>query len=335
MFILLNRSPRLALLGCIATVANLALTGPVAAVGPDGYPTRPVTIVVPFAPGGATDIIGRLVADELGRRWKATVLVENRAGAGGAIGTEQVARAKPDGSTLLLGTQTALAVSPSLVEKLPYNVQADFTPVTLLASTPLVLLAGSASGAVTAQQLIAMIKAKPGAMSYGTSGNGTSQHLTTEMFLNAIGAKALHVPYKGSSASLVDLAGGQIDMQFDNMATALAFSKSGKARALAVTSARRSDLAPELPTLAESGLAGFETSTWLGLLAPSGMAPALVAFLNSEVVAVLNSAEVKTKLAAQGFEPRPMTSAAFKNYIQDETAKFAVLIKSNGITAGN
>ena len=305
------------------------------AARPDGYPARPVTIVVPFAAGGATDIIGRLLADELSRRWKATVVVDNRAGAGGAIGTEQVARARPDGTTLLLGTQTALAVSPTLVAKLPYNVTTDFTPITALASTPLVLLASQASGASTPQELIRRIKEKPGGVSYGTSGNGTSQHLTTEMFLNGIGAKAVHVPYKGSSASLTDLAGGQIDMQFDNMATALAFAKAGKVRALAVTSARRSELAPELPTLAESGLPGFETATWLGLLAPAGLAPDLLKFINEEVVAVLGSADVRAKLAAQGFTPQPMASDAFRRYIADETAKFATLIRTNQITLGN
>lgn len=319
-------------LAAIAMLGGISLSTFAQTPRPAGYPDRPVTIVVPFAAGGATDIIGRLVADELGKRWSATVLVENRAGAGGAIGTEQVARAKPDGYTLLLGTQTALAVSPTLVAKLPYNVQADFTPISLLASTPLVLLASSASGAQSAQDLIRMIKAKPGTLSYGTSGNGTSQHLTAEMFLNGIGSTALHVPYKGSSASLTDLAGGQIDMQFDNMATALSFAKTGKARALAVTSAKRSELAPDLPTLAEAGLPGFETATWLGLLGPARMPPALLQFLNEEVVAVLNSAEVRAKLAAQGFTPKPMTSAAFTNYIAEETAKFAALIKLNRIT---
>ena len=335
MFETLTRRAAVARLISASLVGSAWLAGPAQAAGPDGYPSRPVTIVVPFAPGGATDIIARLLADELGKRWKVTVLVDNRPGAGGAIGTEFVARAKPDGHTLLLGTQTALAVSPSLVAKLSYNPTTDFTPVTLLASTPLVLLASAATSATSAPDLIRMIKARPGAMSYGSSGNGTSQHLTAEMFLNGIGGKAIHVPYKGSSGSLTDLGGGQIDMQFDNMATALAFAKSGKARALAVTGDKRSELAPELPTLVESGLAGFEASTWLGLLAPAGLAPALLQYLNEETVAVLGSTEVRAKLAAQGFAPRPTSPEAFRKYIQDETAKFAALIKSNRITLGN
>lgn len=321
------------LLGAALSLAATAL--PAFAAGPEGYPTKPVTIVVPFAPGGATDIIARLLADELSRRWNASVIVENRPGAGGAVGTEQVARAKPDGLTLLLGTQTALAVSPTLLPKLGYDVKRDFTPITLLASTPLVLLASDASKATTVAQLVERIKAKPGALAYGSSGNGTSQHLTAEMFLNGINATALHVPYKGSSASLADLAGGQIDMQFDNMATALAFAKTGKVRALAVTSAQRSPLAPELPTLAESGLAGFATATWLGLLGPAGMPSGLVDYLNSEVVAVLSSADVKARLAAQAFEPKPTSSDAFRRYIEEETSKFAVLIRKNHITLGN
>ncbi len=318
-------------------IALLALAGaalaPATSMAQAAYPgTGRVSIVVPFAPGGATDIIARLVADELGKRWNSGVVVENRAGAGGGIGTEFVARAKPDGYTLLLGTQTALAVNPHLLKKLGYDVERDFAPITQLASTPLVLLAGPKSEARTAQALVTAIKARPDGLSYGTSGNGTSQHLTTVMFLNRIGGKAVHVPYKGSSQSLTDLAGGQIDMQFDNMTTALAFAKNGQARALAVTSQTRSELAPDLPTVAEIGVPGFEAVTWLGLLAPAGTPEAVINFLHKEVVAVLDSAAVKSKLAAQGFTPKPMSPAVFRKFIQDETTKFAEVIKSNQIT---
>ena len=291
-----------------------------------------MTIVVPFAPGGATDIIARLLADELGKRWGTAVVVDNKAGAGGGIGTEFVARAKGDGLTLLLGTQTALSVNPSLMKKISYDVDKDFAPITQLASTPLVLLASNKSGARTVQELVALLKAKPDALSYGTSGNGTSQHLTALMLLNRTNAKAVHIPYKGSSQSLADLAGNQIDMQFDNMTTALAFAKNGQAKALAVTSLVRSESQPDLPTLAESGVPGFEAVTWLGLLAPAATPPAVVAYLNKEVLAVLGTPAVNAKLLAQGFTPKPMSPGAFKKFIRDETIKFAELIKVNAIT---
>ncbi len=331
------QNPSLSRRGFTALACAVAVSAPVLsfaqAKAPAGYPAGGrVTIVVPFAPGGATDIVARMVADELGKRWGTPVIVENRAGAGGGIGTEYVARAKPDGTTLLLGTQTALAVNPTLLKKVGYNVDKDFAPITELADTPLVLLASNKSGAKSVQELIAALKAKPDALSYGTSGNGTSQHLTTLMLLNRIGARAVHVPYKGSSQSLVDLAGNQIDMQFDNMTTALAFAKNGQAHALAVTSQSRTPLQPDLPTLAESGVPGFEAVTWLGLLAPAGTPAAVISWLNTEVVAVLGTPSVTSRLAAQGFTPRPMAPQAFRKFIQDETGKFAELIKSNNIS---
>lgn len=316
----------------VAATLCLGVSGAAMAQAQTVYPQGGrVTVVVPFAPGGATDIIGRMIADELGKRWNTTVVVDNKAGASGGIGTEFVARSKADGYTLLLGTQTALAVNPSLIKKLPYNVEKDFSPITYLASTPLVLLASRKSGAADANALFALLRTKPDAISYGTSGNGTSQHLTTLLLLNRIGAKAVHIPYKGSSQSLTDLAGNQIDMQFDNMTTALAFAKNGQARALAVTSLSRTPLQPDLPTVAELGLAGFEAVTWLGLLAPAGTPTDVVNFLNREVTAVLDSASVKSRLAAQGFTPRPMQPDAFTKFIKEETAKFADLIKINNI----
>ena len=238
-------APFVRLAGAAMICATLFVTGHATAqavvpqTGPGGYPQGGrVAIVVPFAPGGATDIVARLMADELGKRWGTAVVVENKAGAGGGIGTEAVARAKPDGYTLLLGTQTALSVNPSLLKKLSYNVDKDFAPVTQLASTPLVLLASNKSGASSVQELVTAIKSKPDAVSYGTSGtrNLAAPHDADDAQSHRR-RRPLHVPYKGSSQSMVDLAGNQIDMQFDNMTTALAFAKNGQAKALAVTSA--------------------------------------------------------------------------------------------------
>ena len=331
------------MIGRIFCKARVLLTGFMAALlaastsamgadAPPGYPARPVAIVVPFAPGGATDIIARLLADELSKRWGKPIVVENRPGAGGGIGTEYVARAKGDGHTLLLGTQTALSVNPTLLKKIGYKVDTDFAPVTLLASTPLVLLSSNQSGLTSVQDMMQALKAKPEALAYGTSGNGTSQHLTTEMFLGRIGAKAVHVPYKGSGQSLTDLAGGQIAFQFDNMSTALALAKGGRARALAVTSATRSEQAPELPTLAEAGLTGFEAVTWLGLVAPADTPAEIVNYLSREADAVLNAPAVKSRLAAQGFTPKTSSPSEFRKFIQDETAKFAAIIRQNNIS---
>lgn len=315
-----------------AALAGSALAQPAAPAGPgaSAYPKAGrVTIVVPFSPGGATDILARLLADELGRRWNTPVVVDNKPGAGGGIGTEFVARAAPDGYTLLLGTQTALAVNPVLFKRVSYSVERDFAPITQLATTPLLLLASNQAGVAGLTPLLARIKTEPQGLSYASSGIGTSQHLSMLLLLNQLQAQAVHVPYKGSSQSLLDLAAGRIDLQFDNIGTALAAARGGQAKALAVSSLRRSPLAPEVPTLAESGLTGFEAVTWLGLLAPSGTPAAVVGALNTAVVAVLNDPEVGKKLAAQGFVPQPMEPEAFGRFIKAETAKFAALIQQH------
>ncbi len=319
-------------LAAAAVGAGAALAQPTVpgSAGATAYPKAGrVTIVVPFAPGGATDILARLLADELGRRWNTPVVVDNKPGAGGGIGTEFVARAAADGYTLLLGTQTALAVNPVLLRRVPYNVERDFAPITQLAHTPLILLASNQAGASGLVPLLTRIKTEPQGLSYGSSGIGTSQHLSMLLLLNQLQAQAVHVPYKGSSQSLMDLAGGRIDLQFDNIGTALAAAKGGQAKALAVSSLRRSPLAPEVPTLAESGLPGFEAVTWLGLLAPAGTPPAVVGALNTAVVAVLNDPEVGKKLALQGFVPQPMEPDVFARFIKAETAKFSALIQQH------
>ncbi|WP_245152382.1 Bug family tripartite tricarboxylate transporter substrate binding protein [Allopusillimonas soli] len=315
---------------CAAVIACTAFSSGAIAQAPQGYPAGPVSIIVPFVPGGATDALGRLLAQALNERWKTPVVVENKPGASGVIGTDYVAKAQPDGLTLLLGTQTALAVTPSL-KSLSYNVKTDFTPISLLVTTPLLLLASDKIEAKSASALINDLKSNPEKYSYGTSGVGTSQHLTTLLFLDAIGAKALHVPYKGTGQFLVDLAGGQIDMAFDNLGTALGASKQDAIQALAITGSTRSPLAPEIPTLAESGIPNFEAVTWLGLLAPAGLSKPVVDYLNSEVVAVLNDPKFKEKLSAQGMTPRPMSSSQFREFIDAENIRFANVIKKNNV----
>ena len=299
--------------------------------GPEGYPRSTVTIIVPFVPGGATDVVARLLAEALRVRWNKPVIVDNKAGASGEIGTAYVAKARSDGLTLLLGTQTALAVSPTLSKSIAYNVEKDFTPISLLVTTPLVLLASEKSGAKNADDLFRLLKERPAKLSYGTSGIGTSQHLTALLFLNQLGAEAVHVPYKGSGQFLLDIAGGQLDFGFDNAATALALSRQGKVTALAVTGLARYPLEPGLPTLSQAGLPNFEAVTWLGLLGPGGLPPALTAWLNQEVVAVLNETAFQGKLSAQGFTTRPMLPAEFKQYIKSETERFANVIRKNGV----
>jgi tripartite-type tricarboxylate transporter receptor subunit TctC len=313
--------------------ALIAVLTPLAAhaTGPGGFPSGPVTIVVPFVPGGATDVVGRQLADALTQRWGQAVVVENRAGASGVSGTAYVAKAKADGRTLLLGTQTALAVTPLLLKTMPYDVAKDFTPISLLVTTPLVLLASEKSGVTSAADLVKTMKAQPGKLSYGTSGIGTSQHLTTLLFLNRVGAEAVHIPYKGTGQFLTDMAGGQIDFGFDNMGTAVAIAKQGRAKALAITGLTRSALEPSLPTLAESGVPGFEAVTWLGLLAPAGLPEPVAAYINHEIVAVLADPAFDKKLVAQGFTPRPMQMQEFRDYIRAETDRFAALIKKNGV----
>ncbi len=310
--------------------ACTALAPAAQAQAPEGYPNGPVSIIVPFVPGGATDVIGRLLAQELGERWKTPVVVENKPGASGAIGTEYVAKARPDGRTLLLGTQTALAVTPSL-KSVPYDVKNDFTPISLLVTTPLLLLTSNKIEAKTAGDLVSDLKSNPDKYSYGTSGIGTSQHLTALLFLDAVGTSALHVPYKGTGQFLVDLAGGQIDMAFDNLGTALGASKQDSIQALAVTGLTRSPLAPEIPTLAESGIPGFEAITWLGLLAPGGLPDPVVDYLNKEVVQVLNDPAFQEKLSAQGMTPRPMSSGEFREFIDGENVRFANVIEKNNV----
>ncbi len=296
-----------------------------------GYPAKPVKVVVPYPPGGPTDIVARVVSHKLAEQTGQQFLVENRAGAGGNIGAEAVARAPADGYTLLVAT-TAHAINPSLFKQLGYDLQKDFAPVSQLTGGPLVIVTHPSLPAKNVKELIALAKTKPGGLNYASSGNGQSTHLSAELFSSMAGIKMNHVPYKGSAPALTDVIGGQADLMFDTMLSAMPQVKTGKLRALAVTSAARSSAAPELPTVAESGLPGYEAIAWNGLLAPAGTPKDVVAKLNAEVKKALEVPEVKERFAAQGFGAAWRPPEQYAAFIQSELAKWAKVVKASGAT---
>jgi tripartite-type tricarboxylate transporter receptor subunit TctC len=310
-------------------IAGIALAAPVDAQAP-AYPTKPIRLVVPFPPGGATDILARAVAQKLGETWGQSVVVDNRPGAGGNIGTELVAKAAPDGYTLEMGTVGTHAINASLYAKIPYDHVKDFAPVILVAGVPNVLEVNPSVPVNSVQELIAYAKANPGKLNFASSGAGTSIHLSGELFKVMAGVQMTHVPYKGSSPALQDLLGGQVQLMFDNLPPSLPQIKAGKLRALAVTSATRAPALPDVPTIAESGLPGFEASSWFGIVAPAGTPPAIIAKLNTEVAKWLASPEGKEKLVSIGANAGGGSPEDFARHIQAETAKWAKVVKESG-----
>jgi tripartite-type tricarboxylate transporter receptor subunit TctC len=296
-----------------------------------GYPAKPVKVVVPYPPGGPTDIVARVVSQKLAEQTGQQFVVENRAGAGGNIGAEAVARASADGYTVLVAT-TAHAINPSLFKQLGYDLQKDFAPVSQLTGGPLVIVANPALPAKDVQQLIALAKSRPGRLNFASSGNGQSTHLSAELFSSMAGIKMNHVPYKGSAPALTDVIAGQADLMFDTMLSAMPQVKSGKLKALAVTSGVRSPAAPDLPTVAESGLPGYEAIAWNGLLVPAGTPRDVVARLNAEVKRTLELPEVKERFAAQGFSAAWSPPEQYAAFIQSELAKWAKVVKASGAT---
>ena len=313
-----------------AVAACLLLAGIPSAIAQSAYPAKPVRLVVPFPPGGTTDILARAVAQKLSEAWGQQVVVDNHPGAGGNIGSDIVAKAAPDGYTLLMGTVGTHAINPSLYAKMPYNHVKDFAPVILVAGVPNVLVVNPSVPAQSVQELIAYAKANPGKLNFASSGNGTSIHLSGELFKTMTGTQMTHVPYKGSAPALTDLVGGQVQLMFDNLPSSLAFIKAGKLRALAVTSAARSTALPDVPTLAESGLPGFEASSWFGVLAPAGTPHDIVSKLNGAIAAWLASPEARDNLAAQGAIAAGGSPDAFARHIDAETAKWAKVVKASG-----
>ncbi len=300
------------------------------------WPTRPVRIVVPFAPAGTTDLLARWIAPELQRAFGQPFIIENRPGAGGNLGTAEVARSS-DGHTILMGTVGTHAINAALYPKLPYDPAKDFSPITLVAAVPNVLVMNPAQaqlyGINSVADLIRVARANPGKLNMASSGNGTSIHLAGELFKSMTGTFMLHFPYRGSGPALLDLMGGNTDLMFDNLPSALPQIKSGKLRAFAVTSAHRSEAMPDLPTIEEVGgplLKGYEASSWFGLLAPSSMPAAQVAVLQRETAKALATPALKERLAAQGAVASGMPSSEFAALIASETAKWARVVKASG-----
>jgi len=299
------------------------------AIGQSTYPAKPVRLVVPFPPGGTTDIIARATAQKLSEAWGQQVIVDNRPGAAGNIGSELVARSAPDGYTLLMGTVGTHSINPSLYTKMPYDHVKDFAPVILVAGVPNVLVVNPEVPIKSVPELIAYAKANPGKLNFASSGSGTSIHLSGELFKAMTGVQMTHVPYKGSAPALTDLVGGQVQLMFDNLPSSLAFIKAGKLRALAVTSASRAAALPDVPTVAEY-VPGFEASSWFGILAPAGIAPEIIAKINGEVAKWLATPEAKEKLSAQGANAAGGSPQDFTKHIQAETAKWAKVVKESG-----
>ena len=296
------------------------------------YPSAPVKIVVPFPPGGTTDILARVLANELTKKWGQTVVVENKPGASGTIFSEQLAHMPPDGYTLMV-TATHHVINPSLYKNLKYNTRTDFTPVTLVAGVPNVLVVNPAFPAKNIQELIAYAKANPGKVMYGSSGTGGANHLSGELFKSMAKIDMVHVPYKGAAPALNDLLGNQISVMFDSIPGVLGHIKAGKLRALGVTSLARSTALPNVPTISESGLKGFESLAWFGMYAPPQMAPELLNRISGDVVAVLQSPQVKNQFAEQGADAGNMTQAEYAKYVDSEITKWAKVISDANIKA--
>ena len=321
----LNRLTRLAGLACAALVIALPAQA-------QSWPSKPVRIVVPFPPGGTTDIVARSLGAELQKMWQQPVIVENRPGAGGNIGAEAVAKSTPDGYTLLMGTVGTHAINQALFTqsgtKMPFDPVRDFVPVTLAASVPNVMIVNPKLPVTTVTEFIAYAKARPGQLNMASSGNGTSIHLTGELFKTVTGIYMVHFPYRGSAPAITDMLSGNMNVMFDNLPSALPHIKAGKLRALAVTSRTRSPALPDVPTIEEAaGLKGFDASSWFGLFAPAGTPAVIVDKVQADVAKALAVPEVRERFVSQGAQPGGNTSAQFAAFIRAETDKWTRVVK--------
>ena len=312
-----------------AIALTLAVSGGSAIA--QAWPTKPITLVVPFPPGGTTDVLARALGERLQQSLGQPVIVESKPGAGATLGADYVAKSKPDGYTLLIGA-IHHTIATSVYKKLPYDFQKDFAPVTMLALVPNVLVVNADTPAKNVAELVALAKAQPGRSTYGSNGNGTAQHLIGTQFQNLTGTELVHIPYKGSGPLATDLLGGQITMSFDTITPVLQHIKGGKLRALAVTTAKRSSALPDVPTLDEAGLKGFNIGTWFGVLAPVATSKGVVDRLSTEMVKVIQSPEFRKRMDEIGAEPIGNSPDQMAQQIKSETEKFAKLVKDAKVT---
>jgi len=316
-----------------AMLAAAIGTAPLHAQAPAAWPAKTIRIVVPFPPGGQTDIVARFIADHLTKNWGQQVVVENRAGAGGTIGTDYVAKSAPDGYTLLLCTLAANAIAPSVYAKLPYDATKDFTPIMALTGTPSVIGINPALPIKTLAEFIDYAKARPGQLTFSSPGAGVSSHLAMENLALTAGLKMIHVPYRGSAPALNAVMAGEVSSTFDPISTMAPLAKSGKVRAIAMSGTKRSPLLPDVPTIAEVGLKGVESYAWNGLMGPAGMAQDLVAKVNRDAGVGLRSADLRDRMAALGVEILDMGPADFANYVRAETEKWGAIARRVGAKA--
>ncbi|MGZ5168796.1 MAG: Bug family tripartite tricarboxylate transporter substrate binding protein [Burkholderiales bacterium] len=317
------------LMSVAAVLAALVLADAVSAQG--AFPAKPIRMIVPFPPGGGTDILSRLVANKLTESVGWQIVVDNRGGAGGNIGLDAAAKAAPDGYTMVMGQTSNLTINPSLYSKLPYDSLRDFTPVSVVASSPIAFMVFAKAPYRTFKDLIAAGKAKPGEVTFATTGNGTVGHLTGELIQRIAGVRYVHVPYKGSAQAFPDLLGGRIGFFLASLETAIPQMKAGAIRTLAVTSAQRVPVLPDIPTVAESGYPGFETTTWYGILVPKGTPQPIVARLSTEIVKVLESADVRERMAANGGATIKPGPAAFDAQLKSELTKWSRVIREANV----
>ena len=323
-----NTSPWISVFS--ATLALIASSAVFSEAQAQPYPSKPIRFVVPYPAGGPLDTVARLLAQKVSQSVKQPVVVDNKPGAGGNIGADTVAKSAPDGYTILMGAVATHAINPSLYAKVPYDPVRDFAPVTQVASTPNVLVVHPSIPAATVTEFIAYARAHPGKLNFGSGSAGSAGHLAGELFKTLAGVDMAHVPYKGAAPAMQDLIGGQIQLMFDNLASSLTQVRAGKVKALAVTTARRTALAPELPTIAESGLPGFDISTWFGIFAPAGTPREALDRLHAEFTHALASPDVRERMLNLGAEPVGNKPEEFAAYIRAEAEKYARLVKASG-----